>query len=176
MNAQALNNSRRSGFSPLGLLFFYFCFVLAGVSGVALAYLRFFATSEDPFALTPRVFSFWQRIHVLVAPALTWALGAIWMHHAAPLAKNPHRRLSGWASTIFGLLLVLSGAAFQVASSEGGRQLWRLLHTGFGGLWLGFSLVHFVGRRGLKPRKTANGQSAVSPPATKTPFRNQPRG
>lgn len=158
----AVNGNRRSGFSPLGLIWFYFLLVLMGGSGMALVYLRFFATSEDPFALVPPSLGFWQKIHVLVAPALTWTLGAIWMRHAAPLARNPYRRLSGWASIIFGLLLVLSGAAFQVATSEGGRQLWRLVHTGVGTLWLGFSLVHSVARRRLNGAKAQTGKTPFS--------------
>lgn len=85
----------------------------------------------------------------------------------SPWQKWTHRRVSGWALIIFGVLVVASGASFQVATWEGNCQLWRLLHTAVGSLWLGFSLVHFFAWKGLTRAKSASGQNAAFPPEAK---------
>mgnify|MGYP001073403615 CR=1 FL=1 len=138
---------RRSGF-PLGeLAVFFAASLLAGGSGLALAFYRYLARPEDPFTPVHPALPFWQHFHVLVVPALVLLLGVAWARHVhSSWASGKPRRTSGGALGLLSLAMVFSGPWCQTATSSGSRQLAGLLHTISGVVWLLLLLFHALQR------------------------------
>lgn len=147
-----MRGPRRSGFYLGELLFLLLAAFFAGVSGLALTYLRFFLPA-DPFSPVPEGFPFWQHLHVLFVPAMAVALGLAWARHAHSFWQGKRgRKLTGLLLLWLGALMIFSGVAYQVSVAEEVRSFWRLLHTASSLFWLGCLLVHL-----LRP-KSANGR------------------
>jgi len=142
-----MNGTRPSGFPPGELAAFAAAALLAAVSGLGLAFYRYLATPEDPFAAVHPALPFWQHFHVLAVPALVLLLGLAWARHVHPSwrARKP-RRASGWALGLLSLVMVLSGPWCQTATSPWERKLATVLHAASGILWLCALAVHALRR------------------------------
>jgi hypothetical protein len=124
--------------------------LLVGGTGLAYAVVLFFVEPVDEFAVVnhpaqPHL----QHLHVLAAPLLVFALGAIWRSHA--MASRRFRIAERWRSgnTLIGLAvpMMASGYLLQVAVAEGWRQTWSIVHLATAGLWAAVSVVHLLGPR-----------------------------
>ncbi|MEZ5974696.1 MAG: hypothetical protein R3E96_07590 [Planctomycetota bacterium] len=102
-----------------------------GVSGLVLAYMLFLLEPVDEFAivnhpLQPDV----RHLHILLAPALVFAIGWIWQNHVLRNWRlgRPQARRTGITLAALALPMVLSGYVVQVAEDPVWRNRWSLLH------------------------------------------------
>lgn len=118
--------------------------LLVGATGLAYAWLRYFAESPDSFAVAhpwqPPV----QHAHIWSAPLLVFALGLVWRAHAWAGVRSgaAPRRRSGVALLAAAAPMVASGYLLQTAVEPGWRRVWIAVHLTASGLWLAGYLVH----------------------------------
>ena len=126
--------------------------LLVGVTGLAYAWLRYFADSPDPFSAVHPWLPPVQHAHVWTAPLLVFALGLVWRAHAwAGLrAGAAPRRSSGIALLATAAPMVASGYLLQTAVEPGWRKVWIVVHLAASGLWLAGYLAHQLAAR--RPR------------------------
>ncbi|RMH55215.1 MAG: hypothetical protein D6685_14120, partial [Bacteroidetes bacterium] len=107
--------------------------------------------SDDPFSAYNHPLQPWAlAAHVLVVPLLVLALGWTWGVHASPRVTDRERsaRASGLANVGLGLLMIFSGYALQVVSTEGARLALAWTHGVSGSLFALLLTTHAVaGRR-----------------------------
>jgi hypothetical protein len=127
--------------------------LLVGGTGVVYAWMRYVAEPEDEFALVnhpwqPDV----QHLHVIVAPALVFAVGVIWSRHvwARIRAGFRPRRPTGLVLAASLVPMIASGYQLQTAVDEGWRTAWIVVHVATSVLWMLGYLVHQLSPRGAK--------------------------
>ena len=119
--------------------------LLVGATGVALGVMAYALEPADEFAIVNHP---WQptmrHAHILLAPALVFAVGWIWQAHVWPRLRSGYRshRRTGWVLVVSLAPMVLSGYALQVAEQEGWRTVWIWTHGVTSCAWLLFALVH----------------------------------
>jgi hypothetical protein len=120
--------------------------LLVGGSGLVYAFFRYAATTDDPFALVHPLAGLWQHLHVVVAPALVFALGMIARSHAWTGIRLgvPTRRRSGALLLGLAVPMILSGYLLQTAVEPPWRRAWIALHLASSALWLAATVVHLV--------------------------------
>lgn len=118
---------------------------IAGGSGIALAWSRWFFDPIDELAIVnspaePVLLA----IHVFAAPMLVLALGAIAASHAVPRMRSGRSERGRLGLVLLGLLvpLILSGPATQVVENDVARRWIGYVHGGTGALWLLALTVH----------------------------------
>lgn len=105
---------------------------LVGVSGLAYAWMLWFAVPADEFAavnhpLQPDVL----HAHVLAAPLFVFAAGLLWVRHVwARVRSNwQPRRRTGLALAALVWPMIASGYLLQVAVDERWRTVWVWVHV-----------------------------------------------
>jgi hypothetical protein len=126
--------------------------LLVGGTGLAYAWLRYFAGSPDPFAVVHPWLPPIQHAHVVSAPLLVFALGLVWRAHAWAGVRSgaAPRRRSGVALLAAAAPMVASGYLLQTAVEPGWRKVWIAVHLTASGLWLAGYLAHQLSAR--RPR------------------------
>ena len=119
--------------------------LLVGGTGVAYGILAYALEPADEFAiinhpLQPTL----RHAHILLAPALVFAIGWIWQAHVWARIRKGYRphRWSGLTLAATLAPMVISGYAIQVAEQEFWRSLWVWTHGLSSSLWLLFAAVH----------------------------------
>jgi hypothetical protein len=119
--------------------------LLVGGTGLVYAWMAYFVKSADPYAVVnhpwqPAV----QHLHILVAPLLVFALGAIWRRHVwnSWRLNVRSRRWSGLGLAFSFVPMAVSGSLIQTAVDPGWRKAWVVIHLVTAGLWIGGYLVH----------------------------------
>lgn len=119
--------------------------LLVGFTGLIYAAMRYLLEPSDPYAvvnhpLQPTV----QHLHVLLAPALVFAVGLVWRHHVWSHWRRGvrTRRRSGVSLMLTIAPMVASGYLLQTAVSEAWREAWIVVHLATSGLWLAAYLAH----------------------------------
>jgi hypothetical protein len=121
--------------------------LLVGGTGLVYAWMRYFARSDDPFAVVnhpwqPAV----QHLHIVAAPLLVFAVGLIWRSHAWTGFRL--RATARWTSGVLLLgtaaPMIASGYLLQTAADPGWRKLWLGAHLAASALWLAATLAHQV--------------------------------
>jgi hypothetical protein len=137
--------------------------LLVGGTGLAYAWLRYFATPVDELSLVHPWQGTAQHAHVLAAPLLVFALGVIWRSHvwAGFRLGSPARRRSGVTMLALAAPMIASGYLLQVAVEPGWRQAWIAVHVAASVLWLVGTLAHQ-----LTPRPRSAEPRAPSAPVT----------
>lgn len=129
--------------------------VLVGGTGLVYAGMRYLAVPADPEAVVghpwqPAV----QHLHVLTAPLLVLAVGALFHAHAWTALRLGVRdgRASGLVLLASALPMIASGYLLQTAVDPGWRRLWVAVHLVSSGLWIAGHLAHVARRlRGRPP-------------------------
>ncbi|MCZ7652978.1 MAG: hypothetical protein M5U13_18120 [Thermoanaerobaculia bacterium] len=129
--------------------------VLVGGTGLVYAWMRYLAVPADPEAVVghpwqPAV----QHLHVLTAPLLVLAVGALFHAHAWTALRLGVRdgRASGLVLLASALPMIASGYLLQTAVDPGWRRLWVAVHLVSSGLWIAGHLAHVARRlRGRPP-------------------------
>ena len=101
-------------------------------TGVVYAWMRYLATPIDPYAVVRHPLQpLLQHLHVLVAPALVFAVGIIWREHVWGHFTNgvPKRRRSGLMLLLGLLPMVVSGYLIQTTVDEPWRRAWVIVHV-----------------------------------------------
>ncbi|MEP0773681.1 MAG: hypothetical protein HRF46_04885 [Acidobacteriota bacterium] len=116
---------------------------LVGGSGLAYGVLRYLWPPGDPDAVVNHPWQpHLQHFHVLLAPLLAFALGAVWVAHVWPARRQPERAVSGVLAWWLAVVMVLSGVLVQVVAHPTWRALAGWGHTGAGVAWLLTLLLH----------------------------------
>lgn len=129
--------------------------VLVGGTGLVYAGMRYLAVPADPEAVVghpwqPAV----QHLHLLTAPLLVLAVGALFHAHAWTALRLGVRdgRASGLVLLASALPMIASGYLLQTAVDPGWRRLWVAVHLVSSGLWIAGHLAHVARRlRGRPP-------------------------
>lgn len=135
---------------------------LLTVSGAAFAWMKYFMTTDDPFAVANHP---WQPymldVHVVAAPAALFVIGAIWAVHVKPKhdAGTRSRRKSGLAALWMIVPMALSGYLMQVLTGERIVEAMRIAHWISSSLFVAGLIVHQL------LRANGNGRAKGEAPA-----------
>jgi hypothetical protein len=136
-------------------------FGLAVTSGVLYGYLRYFAGAIGEFGQEPHPWqAFAQHAHVLVAPALLFALGVAVRGHLIGMLRHSvtRGRRTGLLLAALSAPMVLGGFAIQVVTSGLARNVFGYSHTAVGLLFAVLFGLHWA-----KPRSSAVSPRSMSP-------------
>jgi hypothetical protein len=120
---------------------------LMTLSGVVFAAMKYWMTSDDPFAVVNHP---WQphvlAAHVLLGPLAVFAFGWIFAGHVLPaLAIKARKGATGVALIVLIVLLVASGYLIQVSTGDATRQAFAVAHWISSGLFVAAYVVHLMG-------------------------------
>ena len=121
-------------------------FIIA-LSGLAYFWMKYFAVSDDPFAvvnhpLQPAMLS----IHVVASPALMLMFGIIFNSHIMRklgAARLPNRK-TGLASLATFCAMAFSGYLLQVTTHDTWLRVWLIVHLTTGLVFIGAYTAHLV--------------------------------
>ncbi len=113
------------------------------VTGVAYFWMKYFMTTDDPFAVVNHPLQpVMLQAHVLAAPAFLVVFGIIFNSHIArKIGKKIPNRRSGLLSLVTLVVMTGSGYLLQVSTAENLRLVWLVAHAGSGVV---FSLAYFT--------------------------------
>ncbi|MCF8059417.1 MAG: hypothetical protein K9K67_08980 [Bacteriovoracaceae bacterium] len=100
---------------------------------------------ETPYGLRPHSSQgLWQAFHILVVPALVFAIGLLWREHIYVKLKATTRfkRISGIGLLASFLIMTFSGYFLIVSKNQFFIDLNKYLHLASSLLWLLFYLYH----------------------------------
>jgi hypothetical protein len=118
---------------------------LVGVTGLVYGWMRYFAESDDPFAIANHPWQpEWQHAHILTAPLLLFAVGWMWSNHVLVKIRSGAKsgRRSGLLLVAFMFPMVFSGYLLQTANSEAWREAWVAVHVCTSVVWFLAAVVH----------------------------------
>lgn len=124
-------------------------------SGILLGAMKYLLVPEDPDSPLNHP---WQpsvlKAHLLAAPLLVFALGAVWRQHGLARLRSGETvgRRSGRALLVAAIPLVLSGYLVQVFVHDGARRWSGWIHAALG---LAFALAFFAHPR--RPARQSTG-------------------
>lgn len=149
--------------------------LLVAGTGAVYGWMRYLATSPDPFAVVNHP---WQphllHLHVVTAPLLVFAVGLVWREHVWKHFRNGvrGRRRSGLSMMLTLVPMIVSGYLIQTAVEPAWRTAWVVVHVAASVLWTaGFGahlLVPVLVRRRRRRAARAEladsaGQPAINP-------------
>jgi hypothetical protein len=137
-------------------LFVHACVLVVASSGVVYAWMLWFAPPADEWSVVGHPWQpFVRHLHILAAPCLLFAVGAIWRGHVWERLRNgrtARRRTGLWLAVLF-LPMAASGHLLAPLTEQGTRKLLGWIHVGVGVAWCAVYVVHL-----LLPRE--NGSAA----------------
>ena len=119
--------------------------LLVAGTGVVYGWMRYFATSDDEFAVVNHPWQpTLQHLHVLVAPLLVFGCGMIWLDHVWKRARSGFRprRRTGLVLAALVVAMIASGYLLQVASDDAWRTAWIWVHVASSIAWTLAYAVH----------------------------------
>lgn len=105
--------------------------VLVVVTGCIYGWMKYFAMSNDPYAIVNHPWQpAMQHAHVLTAPLFVFAVGLIWRDHIWCHFRSgqPLKRRSGIVSMLTLVPMALSGYLLQISTEDAVRMLWIWTH------------------------------------------------
>lgn len=130
---------------------------LTFVTGVAYMWTKYFVSSGNAWAVVNHPLEPWfLRAHVVTAPLLVFALGAIafrhvWRHFRC---RTPWGRRSGLLAAVSVVPMVLTGYLLQLMTDEGWVRVLAISHIGLGFLFALGVVLHGIALRGApKPEE-----------------------
>jgi len=86
-----------------------------------------------------------QHFHVLVAPALIFAVGLTWSIHVLAKLRNGRKgRMTGLGLIVGFAPMAMSGYAIQITIDEGWRTAWIVVHLVSSLLWICAFILHLI--------------------------------
>ncbi|UCF20373.1 MAG: hypothetical protein JSU87_02915 [Gemmatimonadota bacterium] len=135
----------------------------ATISGGGLMWTKYFAESQDPWAVVNHPLQIWfLKLHILSSPLLVFALGLITTRHVWLNYRNRARggRLTGLASVLLAAPMILTGYLVQLITNQGWLRAVAIAHIALGFAFaLGLALHQAFAR---ERRRLARGQGEGS--------------
>lgn len=134
--------------------FLHIAIALTTISGVVFAFMKYFMTSDDPFAVANHPAQpFFLDAHVLAAPVALFGFGLIYRSHIwrKYTQKNGGRRKSGLSSMVLIVPMAFSGYLLQVSADETMREVMAVTHWITSGVFVVAYLAHQLVRRRARP-------------------------
>jgi hypothetical protein len=119
--------------------------LLVGGTGLVYAWMAYLVKPSDPYAVVNHPWQpVVQHLHVLVAPFLVFAVGAIWRRHVwnGWRLGVRARRWSGLGLALSFVPMAVSGYLIQTAVDPPWRKAWVVVHLAAAGIWVGGYLLH----------------------------------
>jgi hypothetical protein len=119
--------------------------VLVGLSGVLYLCMKYFMTTDDPFALVNHPMQgVMLDLHLFTAPLLIFCFGLMFEAHVQRKLRTgtPVNRKSGVVAAVTFGVMTLSGYALQVTASEAVGRAALVLHLLSSGVFLLSYLIH----------------------------------
>ena len=119
--------------------------ILVGGTGLAYAWMLYWATPEDEFSVWNHPWQGATRdLHLVLAPLLVLSFGMLWQGHAEKKLQSGQntRRATGVALCLAFLPMLFSAYFLQVAVDDLWRSIWKWVHLATSCLWLVGYLVH----------------------------------
>jgi len=120
--------------------------LLSAMSGVIFLAMKYLMKSEDPFSVLGHP---WQphmlATHVIVGPAVVFALGLIAREHILGGFLSGARRRgrrSGASTILLAAPMILSGYFLQIVTGETSRQILVIAHVATGLMFVGLFFWH----------------------------------
>lgn len=132
--------------------------LLVGATGLVYGWMRYFATSDDPFSLVDHPQQPLLRdLHIVFAPLLVFACGVVWLGHIWVRVRSdfPTRRRTGVLLACLVAPMIASGYLLQVTIDETWKTVWIWLHVASSLGWTAGLVVHLLTRRGTPARADA---------------------
>jgi threonine/homoserine/homoserine lactone efflux protein len=138
--------------------------VVAGATGLAYAVLRYLVRPSDPFSAYNHPLQPWAlAAHVVLAPALLFAVGWFWGNHVLPkLGRRVPGRISGLSLLALVVLMAGSGYVLQVSSEPSLRLTLAWIHGLAGAAYLAWLAGHAL-RAGREETGTLSFSSSRIP-------------
>jgi hypothetical protein len=134
----------------LEVWFLHVSTILTAVSGIVFAWMKYFMTTDDPFAVANHPWQpFFLDSHVVAAPFLLFAIGIIYKTHIWRKFRygNGARRTSGVAMMILTIPMVLSGYLLQASAGELMRKVMLVIHLVSSGVFVAGYAAHQFSRK-----------------------------
>ncbi len=119
--------------------------VLAGLTGLAYAWMKYLMASDDPYAVVHHPLQPWVlKAHILVAPLLVFAVGTVFLRHVVGQWRShePDARRSGRLVFVLFVAMVSSGYLIQAAASGPWARWLGWAHLGAGAAYLVVMAAH----------------------------------
>ena len=127
---------------------------VVGITGIVYGWMKYLMRTDDPYAvihhpLQPLVL----KAHVLAAPVLVFAVGAVYTRHVVRnwQAGRPRGRWSGASLVAVLVPMIVSGYLIQTLTSESWLFRIAMLHLAAGTVYLAAFAAHQVAGR-LRPK------------------------
>lgn len=125
-----------------------------GLTGLAYGWMLYLVEppADDPFAISVANHP-WQpetkAAHILLAPLLVLAIGAIWKDHVWARLRNGFavRRRTGLALALLAAPMIATGYLLQTSVDETWRTAWMWTHVASSCVWILVYLVHQLSPR-----------------------------
>jgi hypothetical protein len=125
------------------------------VTGTAYLWMKYFMDPAQQWSVINHPLQPWMlKAHILAAPLLVFALGAIVLKHVPHhlRAEGRPRLVSGMVVLVATAVMIASGYLVQVVTHEGWLLAAALFHIGSSFLYVGAIAVHSVRRRAVVTR------------------------
>lgn len=125
------------------------------VTGLVYLWMKYYLVSDDPYAVVNHP---WQpavlKLHILVAPLLTFSLGVVALRHIWRHLRDGIRdgRRSGLATLVVFGPMIVTGYLIQAITHEGWLKAMAYSHIGFGLLYGVALLGHQFSAGGKRAR------------------------
>jgi len=125
----------------------HFVTLAVGISGIVYLVMKYFMTTEDPFAIVNHPLQpLMLDLHVFTAPLLVFLFGLMFESHIQRKlrTRNALNRKSGVVAAVTFCVMTLSGYLLQVTANESISSAALVLHLVTSGAFLLSYLVHQV--------------------------------
>ena len=113
--------------------------IVVGLTGIALGVMKYLMTTDDPYAVVHHPLQPWMlKLHILAAPVLVFAIGAVYTRHIVRNWKSGRRegRRTGIVTILVVLPMILSGYLIQTLTSESWLFRLAMAHIAVGIVYL----------------------------------------
>jgi len=139
--------------------------LLVGISGIVYAVMKYLMSTDDPYAVINHPLQpLTLKIHIVTAPLLVFAIGAVFVRHIWEQWRAGYRRgrISGLATLLTFVPMVFSGYLIQSVTHQGWLTAMVVTHLVTGGAFLLGFLAHQT-VLALRTRRGRTGAAASTP-------------
>ena len=121
---------------------------LVTIQGIVYFIFKEFFQKQTDFGLRPHDFtSSLLHMHILFVPALVFLFGYLYKVHIYKKLKSKKKKISGFISMAFFVLMIFSGYLLQMGFSLDSSRFIGYLHVLISVIWFAFCIYHAGFRR-----------------------------